>query len=176
VPFRPAIGDPPATAATSSPAVEPREHPYAESAGAALHQADQGYWTGYPDSRRIVGDPGASLVDAIRREQAAGRMRPSSELLHVVPGVEPWVSTPLGVFTGVIETILVPEPPAQRPSEQSRIVAADRLGELLGSERPYLVIELAGLDGTYDALALGAGYGSIGQGDGWQLYYLSTPR
>jgi len=118
--------------------IEPRgiEHSYAESTAVVLREAERGYWTGYPDVRRLVDADGAALIEAIRREQAAQRLRPATPVLHVAPSFQQWVATPLGVFTGVIETTATEDPEDSVHTVGGRLRDIADLDALLGPVFP----------------------------------------
>lgn len=158
--------------------IEPRgieEHRYAESAAVVLREAERGYWTGYPDVRRLVDADGVALIEAIRREQAAQRLRPATPVLHVAPSFQQWIATPLGVFTGVIETTATEDPEDSVHTVGGRLRDIADLDALLGPAFPYLVIEGYEPGSGHLARATASGYEAIGQGDDWTLLRATGP-
>ncbi len=85
------------------------EHRLSETLSIAVRWIQDGFWSGYPDSRYVVDAPRQELLDAVRREIAAGRLGPDSQIIHVAGSFQEWVATPLGVFDGVVETDVVPD-------------------------------------------------------------------
>lgn len=148
------------------------EHRYAESTAVALRHAEHGYWRGFDDPRRLVGARGAELVAAVREEQAAGRIGAHTRLLHVAPSFQAWVATPLGVFTGVRETVASDDPDVGLRTIGGRLLDVAQVGQLLGPGFPYLVIEGYGPEAGYAARARQAGYLPAASGDGWALLRL----
>ena len=140
------------------------EHRFAEVLAIDLRWADRGYWRGYPDSRLLVDAPREALLDAVRAEIAAGRIRPDTPVLHVAASFQQWVATPLGVFSGVIETDVTPDAVVEIHTIGGRLRPLSDLSGLLAEGRyPYIAFEPGGLaepDGLRAAIT-GAGYASI---------------
>ena len=150
-----------------------REHPYAETLANGSRIAEQGYWTGYPDHRRLVDADGEALMSAIRDEQLTGRLGRTTDVLHVVSPDET-LRTPLAAMTGVIETLAIAgDPDRTIPSEQSRIVLLESgdLIELLGPDYPYVVFEHAAPPRT---VIEGRGYEQVALGEHWELFRLAA--
>jgi len=125
-------------------AVEPEaieQHRYAETLGIALANAQDGYWVGYPDARRVVDEPRRELVAAVRAEIAAGRLTATTPVLHVAPTFQQWETTPLGVLTGVMETTATPDAERSIHTAGGRLLRLVDLGGLLGPAYPYVVVE-----------------------------------
>ena len=141
-----------------------------ETMSQALHWVQEGYWRGYPDSRRVVDAPRRELIDAVRAEIDAGRIRADTEVLHVARSFQQWVAAPLGVFTGVIETMTSVETEASIHTAGGRLHPIDDLDALLASAAfAYVVLESEG-DVPRDARdrIIGAGFTSVfanGQGE-----------
>jgi hypothetical protein len=144
-------------------AVGIEQHRYADSLAIALHEAETGYWVGYPDSRTIVDGPRQDLLAAVQAEQAAGRMGPSTTLLHVAPSFQQWDATPLGVFAGVIETDATKDPEHSVHTVGGRLEDVADLPALLRQGFPYVVVEGYPSGGTYVTQAKAAGYQVIWQ-------------
>jgi hypothetical protein len=111
-------------------------------------------------------------VAAVRREQAAGRIRPGTQLLHLAPSFQAWIATPLGVFTGVLETIASDDRDDGPRTIGGRLRDVAEVDQLLGPDFPYLAIEGYGPQDGYTDLALRAGYRAVASGDGWSLLRL----
>jgi hypothetical protein len=129
------------------------EHRWSETFAIDLRSAGSGFWVGFPDSRTVVDPPRQELLDALRGEIEAGRLRHDTEVLHVARTFQQWVSTPLGVFDGIFETSisLAPETSHQTvggrlfgskdPAERLRILHEDLAGGAYG----YVLLEPAGV-------------------------------
>jgi hypothetical protein len=138
------------------------EHRISETLAIDLRYADQGYWRGYPDTRRVVRPDQVELLDALRAEIAAGRLGAASPVLHVAASFEQWVATPLGVFTGVTETMVSPDATTNIHTVGGRLrPLGDLEAALAGRGYPYVVLEPAGLPGDERDRILAAGYHSI---------------
>ena len=134
------------------------QHRYADTLAISLHRAQNGYWTGYPDSRQIVDAPRQALLAAVRVEIAAGRWRPDTPVLHVAPSFQQWVATPLGVFDGVIETDATEDPEHSLHTIGGRLMDIKDLATLLPQNYPYLVVEGYGPSNASLTQAAAAGY------------------
>ncbi len=156
---------------TSAPA-QAREYSLTESVASGLQEAEHGYWTGFADSRAIVGTSGTALIAAIRTEQAAGRLGATTAVLHIAPSFTMVVATPLAVFTGVMETTATLDPTSDIPADGGRLLAQSAVPQLLGPGYPYLVIEGYAPGTAFDAEAAAAGYVQLAAGDGWRLLAL----
>ena len=141
------------------------QHRFADSLAIALHHAETGYWVGYPDSRTILDQPRQELLAAVQAEQAAGRMGPSTTLLHVAPSFQQWDATPLGVFAGVMETDATKDPEHSIHTVGGRLEDVKDLPSLLRQGFPYLVVEGYPNGSPYVAQAQAAGYRVIWQND-----------
>jgi hypothetical protein len=134
------------------------QHRYADSVAIVLHRAQSGYWVGYPDSRRIVDAQRQALLDAVAVEQAAGRLRSGTAVLHVAKSFQQWVAAPLGVFAGVMETDATEDPEHSLHTVGGRLLDIADLPNLLKGEYGYVVIEGYGPSNVYLDEALTAGY------------------
>jgi hypothetical protein len=117
-----------------------------------------------------VDPPRQALIDAVRAEIAAGRIGPRTPVLHVASSFQQWVATPLGVFTGVIETDVTPDAVIEIHTIGGRLRPLADLDRLLaGGTYPYVLLEPGGLeDPTLRDRILARGYVSTfanGQGD-----------
>ena len=137
------------------------QHHYSESLAIALQAAQGGYWVGHPDTRLVIDAPRAGLVAAIEAEVAAGRWGPSTAVLHVAPSFQQWEATPLGVFAGVLETDVTPDPERGYRTVGGRLRGVEELPGLLGPAYPYLVIEGEPDSSGYLAEAAATGYREV---------------
>ena len=134
------------------------EHRLAESLAISWRNAAQGYWQGFPDPRMLIDAEQAELVDALRGEIRAGRLRASDEVLHVAGSFQPWASTPLAPFAGVIETTATTDPEDSIHTHGGRLRDVTDLVALLGGRPAYVVLEPDGLPATVRTDILAAGY------------------
>lgn len=121
------------------------QHRWSESVGLALQEAEVGAWPGYPDSRHIVDEPEQEVVDALRSEIDAGRLGASTRVLHIASSFQQWVSVPIGVFTGAIETSISLQPELSIHTDGGRLLGFADLDRELAGGYGYVVIEPAGL-------------------------------
>ena len=133
----------PSTLATN---VQIGEHRAAESVGLALREAEHGYWDFggpgyYPDSRLIIDAPRQAVVDALRAEEAAGRLGPKTQVLHIAASFQQWVSVPIGVFTGAMETSISLQPEVSIHTDGGRLYGFERLDQELAAGYGYVVLE-----------------------------------
>ena len=148
------------------------EHRWSETFAIGLRFADSGFWQGFPDSRTVVDEPRQELLDRLRAEIDAGRLRHDTPVLHVASSFQQWVSTPLGVFDGVLETFLsgcadLGNPRCHGP-EVSHHTVGGRLFDIANlhdyldpGHFPYVVLESRDLpEGLRDQI-LDAGYASL---------------
>jgi hypothetical protein len=122
------------------------EHRGAESVGLALREAERGYWdigfpVDYPDSRLIIDAPRQAVVDALRAEEAAGRLGPKTQVLHIAASFQQWVSVPIGVFTGAMETSISLQPEVSIHTDGGRLYGFERLDRELAASYGYVVLE-----------------------------------
>ena len=137
------------------------EHRGAESLGLALREAEQGYWVGYPDARLIVDPAEQAVIDELRTEISAGRLGPSTRVLHIASSFQQWSSVPIGVFTGALETSISLQPELSIHTVGGRLLGFDQLPAQLASDYGYVVLEPNGLDPTLPATITAAGYRQI---------------
>ena len=137
------------------------EHRGSESLGLALREAQLGYWTGYPDARFIVDPAEQDVIDELRGEVSAGRLGPSTRVLHVAADFQQWDTVPIGVFVGALETSISLQPELSIHTEGGRLLGFDRLSAELASGYGYVVLEAAGLDPGLPATITSAGYHQI---------------
>ncbi len=155
-------------------APRPEEHRYAESAAVALHHAQGGYWQRFDDPRRLLGVRGMAIVAALREEQAAGRIGPDARLLHVAPSFQAWVATPVGVFTGILETVASEDPEDSLHTAGGRLIDVAEVSRRLGPAFPYLLIEGYTPEAGFTARAQAADYEPVASGNGWSLLRLQS--
>ena len=82
------------------------EHRFSENLATSLGFAQQGFWQGFPDARMLVDASQRRIIEVVRREIDRGSVDHRSELLHVAASYLPWSATPVGVFTGMNETVV----------------------------------------------------------------------
>jgi hypothetical protein len=142
------------------------EHRLSESLAISLHWSEWGYWDGYPDTRRLVDDDQEAMLDYLRTEQAAGRIGPTTEVLHIAADFRQLTATPIGALTGILETTLAPGVAVSIHSVGGRLHPLDELWSLISSStgRPrYVVIEPAGLPPGISDRLIPYGYQAVFQ-------------
>ena len=137
------------------------EHRGAESLGLAVREAQFGYWVGYPDTRLIVNQSEQQVVDELRAEVNAGRLGPSTRVLHLASSFQQWISVPIGVFVGAMETSISLQPELSIHTEGGRLLGFDQLPDELASDYGYVVLEPNGLDPSLSDQIVAAGYHEI---------------
>jgi hypothetical protein len=123
------------------------EHPGSVSAGLALREAELGYWVGSPDARLIIDAPRQQVVDELRAEEEAGRLGAGTRVLHIASSFQQWVSVPIGVFTGAIETSISMQPELSIHTEGGRLLGFDQFDQELATGYGYVVVEPSNLPG-----------------------------
>ena len=138
------------------------EHRWSETFAIDLRFADSGFWQGFPDTRNVVDAPRQELLDRVRVEIEAGRLRHDTPVLHVATSFQQWVSTPLGVFDGVFETFLSEDPEISHQTVGGRLYDVASIADFLDpDEYPYVVLEPRDLPEGLRLRILDAGYTSI---------------
>jgi hypothetical protein len=117
------------------------ERHHSENVAIQLTFAKTGFYTGYPDARWVVDGEQREVLAAIRREIAAGRITAATRLLHVSPTYQAWGAIPIGVFTGVLETVASPDFQLTIHTVGGRLVPLDAMGAQRAATYDYLVIE-----------------------------------
>jgi hypothetical protein len=139
------------------------EHRVSESLGLALREAELGYWNfnGYPDSRLIIDKPRREVVDELRAEEIAGRLGPTTRVLHIAVDFQQWTSVPIGVFTGAMETSISPRPEVSIHTDGGRLLGMDQLGTELAAGYGYVVFEPDFMEPAIADTITAAGYREI---------------
>jgi hypothetical protein len=137
------------------------EHRISETISIDLRAAELGFWQGYPDSRTIITPAQAELVERLRDEVAAGRLRSTTPVLHVAFNFQQWDATPIGVFGGMLETMVSEQTEVSSHTAGGRLHPLDELDGLLLSGYPYVVFEPEGLPADLRDQIVGAGYVSL---------------
>jgi hypothetical protein len=147
------------------------EHRWSETFAIDLRFAETGFWRGFPDSRTVVDDERQQILDAVRAEIEAGRLRHDTPVLHLAENFEQWVATPLGVFAGVTETVVSVETQVSHQTVGGRLFGMDRLDELVDPALfPYVVLEPDGMPEGIRAQVESAGYRSIFANDQGEVF------
>jgi hypothetical protein len=135
------------------------EHRWSESFAIDLHFAASGFWRGFPDARLVVDRPRQEILEALRAEIDAGRLRHDTPVLHVASSFQQWDSTPLGVFDGVDESSVSLKPEVGHQTVGGRLYGFDVLPGFLSSGHfGYVVLEPRGLPGGLRQQIESAGY------------------
>jgi hypothetical protein len=146
------------------------EHRGSESLGLAVREAELGYWSGYPDSRFIVDSSEQEVIDQLRGEANAGRLGPSTRVLHLASSFQQWASVPIGVFVGALETSISLQPELSIHTEGGRLLGFDQLPAELASDYGYVVLEPDGLDAGLADKITAAGYHEIWSNSNATIY------
>jgi len=147
------------------------EHRLSETFSIAMRWVQRGFWSGFPDNRYVVDESRQELLDAVRAEIEGGRLGPDTPVLHVAASFQMWIATPLGVFDGVTETILVPDPEVSIHTVGGRIGAIEDLDATLTCSM-YVVLEPEGegLPPDIRDRILAAGFAPIFANDQGELF------
>jgi len=137
------------------------EHRMSETVSIHLHEAEFGFWVGYPDSRTVITPVQGELIDRLRDEVEAGRLVAATPVLHVAYSFQQWSATPIGVFGGMMETDVTLETEVSSHTAGGRLHPLDDLGTLLNDDYPYVVLEPGGLPDGLREQILAAGYESL---------------
>lgn len=132
--------------------------PVAAVLGHHLRTAEAGYWQGYPDVRLVVDLTGDEVLDFLRAEVAAGRITAETQLLHVAASYQESASLPIGVFTGIEETMVSADATTTIFTAGGRIHPLGDLPAQLGAGFGYVVLEPRGLPVGVRAAIVAAGY------------------
>jgi hypothetical protein len=137
------------------------EHRISETLSIDLRLAETGFWGGYPDSRTLINAAQQELVDRLRDEVTAGLLESTTPVLHVAFNFQQWDATPIGVFGGMLETMVSQETEISSHTAGGRLHPFGDLEPLLAEAYPYVLFESQGLpDDTRDRI-LAAGYEPI---------------
>jgi hypothetical protein len=114
---------------------------YAQSLAIAFHHAEFGPWDGYAHPYLLIDHTRRQLVDAINDEISRGRLRADDGVLHIAESFQQWSATPLAVFTGVMETMMSPDPERSGHTLGGRLHHIGELDALLERRFAYVVVE-----------------------------------
>jgi hypothetical protein len=137
------------------------EHRMSETLSIDLRFAETGFWLGYPDSRTVIDDAQQELVDRLRDEVRAGLLRPTTPVLHVAFNFQQWDATPIGVFGGMLETLVSEETEVSSHTAGGRLHPFSDLDAQLAEAFPYVVLEPEGLPVDTRDRIVAAGYEPI---------------
>jgi hypothetical protein len=137
------------------------EHRLSETLSIELGYVASGYWRGYPDSYTLIDRDERDLLDRLRQEIDAGRLTATTRVLHVSFSFQQWVSTPLGVFAGIMETASSEETQVSIHTAGGRLFGLDQLSRLLHDGFAYVVYEPRKLTVPVRTKILAAGFKPI---------------
>jgi hypothetical protein len=137
------------------------EHRMSETLSIDMRFAETGFWVGYPDSRTVITPVQHELVDRLREEVTAGRLTSTTPVLHVAFNFQQWDATPIGVFGGMLETMVSEETEVSSHTAGGRLHPFGELDALLAQPFPYLVLEPEGLPAETRDRILAAGFEPI---------------
>jgi hypothetical protein len=147
------------------------EHRWSETFAIDLRFAGTGFWVGFPDSRTVVDGPRQEILDALRAEVEIGRLGHDTPVLHVASTFQQWDATPLGVFDGVTETSVSPEPEVSHQTVGGRLHGMEALPGFLDSgDFLYVVLEPDDLPDGIGEQIEAAGYTSIFVNDQGEVF------
>lgn len=144
------------------------EHRMSETLSIDLRFAQTGFWLGYPDSRTVINGEQQELIDRLRDEVTAGLFESTTPLLHVAFNFQQWDATPVGVFGGMIETMISVETEVSSHTAGGRLYPFSDLETMLAEGFPYVLVEPEGVPADTRDLVVAAGYEPIfanGQGE-----------
>jgi hypothetical protein len=136
-------------------------HRISETVSIDLRAAEFGFWGGYPDSRTIITPAQAELVERLRDEVTAGRLQSTTPVLHVAFNFQQWDATPIGVFGGMLETMVSEQTEVSSHTAGGRLHPLDDLDGLLQTGYPYVLFEPGDLPAGLRDRIVGAGYVSL---------------
>ncbi len=136
-------------------------HPVADSLAQDLRTAEQGYWQGYPDVRLVVDPAGDDVLDFLRSEIGAGQIAAETHCSTWLPSYQESASLPIGVFTGIEETMASADATTNIFTAGGRIHPLSDLPSELRAGFAYVVLEPRGLPVGVRAAILAAGYRSV---------------
>jgi hypothetical protein len=149
------------------------EHRISETLSIDLRLAETGYWVGYPDSRTVINGAQQELIDRLQDEVTAGLLESTTPVLHVAFNFQQWDATPIGVFGGMLETMVSQETEVSSHTAGGRLHPFTDLEPMLAQAFPYVVLEPLGLpDDTRDRI-LAAGYEPIFANDEGEIFVQS---
>ncbi len=137
------------------------EHRTSETMSIDLRFAEIGFWYGYPDSRYVINGTQQELVNQLVDEVNAGQLRSTTPVLHVAYNFQQWDATPIGVFGGMVETMVSIETEVSSHTAGGRLYPFSDLEAKLAEAFPYVVLEPEGVPPETRDLIVAAGYESI---------------
>jgi hypothetical protein len=137
------------------------EHRMSETLSIDLRFAETGFWLGYPDPRTVINAEQQELVDRLRDEVTAGLIESTTPILHVAFNFQQWDATPIGVFGGMLETMVSEQTEVSSHTAGGRLHPFSELDNQLDEAFPYVVFEPEGLPADTRDRILAAGYQSI---------------
>jgi hypothetical protein len=120
------------------------QHSIAEQWAFNLNTAGNGYFVGSPDSRWTLDSAGFALVDVLNREIKAGRIVPSTHVLHLTDTIYYWILLQYPVFTGIND-----DPIDYQDESRNLMIAGGRVREIgqlqteLAKNPPYILEQTA---------------------------------
>ena len=143
---------------------------FAESVSIQLRRATSGYFVNYPNRRTLIDADQQGIVDTLRSEESAGRLAADTTVLHVAASFQQWASTPIGVFSGALETTVSKDAEVSLHTLGGRLFGLAALPQLLGDGFTYVVLEPAGLSSDARDAIVAAGYQPIFANDRGEVF------
>jgi len=116
------------------------QHSVTEQWAFNLATAARGYWAGSADRRWTFGPAEFALLEVMNKEIAAGRITPSTHVLHIAQSTSPWIFAHFSVFNGVNEDPIEFTPPSSTLWQAgSRVREIGALAQALAEKPPYIL-------------------------------------
>ncbi len=147
-----------------------RQRAFSESLSISVHKAEKGAWSGWPDSRELVGESEKEIIAALRAEQSAGRMTRNTKTIQIAKSQQTWESTPIAAFAGAYVTHLSPVPEVSGHTMGGRLRPLSEVSSLLGPEYDYVLFEPADIPSGLRDEIVAAGYAPFFQNGKGEIF------
>ena len=140
------------------------EHSITEQWAFNLHTAAEGYWAGHTDRRWTFTPDEMNLIKVLDGEVEAGRITPTTHVLHLCESISVWSMVQFSVLTGINDDpIELEHDPNNLWEGGSRVRGMNDLGEAFAARPPYILEQVPPPRGFLNAP------------DGYQMIYDSGP-
>jgi hypothetical protein len=118
------------------------QHTITENWAFNLDTAARGYWAGHRDRRWTFDHSEMGLINVLNGEIQAGRITPSTHILHLTHNISPWSLVQFSIFTGVNDDpIEYDHDPNNLWEGGSRVRGLDQLPTAMRSRPPYILVQ-----------------------------------